>query len=102
MIIILGTGQIVGCADSGLDMLHNFFYDPNRPPPFNTVDMTHRKVVSYVGYGDIDSIFDEHGTAVAGLIAGESIDSLIEEHNGVAEEAKIAFFDIHNRGNAVS
>jgi hypothetical protein len=42
-----GTGQIVGCADSGLDYDHCFFRDPNVPIPLGVLNSAHRKVVSY-------------------------------------------------------
>jgi len=42
-----GTGQIVGCADSGIDYDHCFFHDPNNETPLGTTNLNHRKIVSY-------------------------------------------------------
>lgn len=44
-----GQTEIVGCADTGIDTDLSFFYDPNYPlPPYNYVNLNHRKVVTYV------------------------------------------------------
>mmetsp|Transcript_59456 Transcript_59456/g.140576 ORF Transcript_59456/g.140576 Transcript_59456/m.140576 type:complete len:1566 (-) Transcript_59456:75-4772(-) len=56
-----GSGQIAGMADTGLDWDSCFFWEadgsptfPNRgkPPPFESVDVTRRKIVAYQRYED--------------------------------------------------
>jgi hypothetical protein len=58
-----GTGQLIGVADSGLDVYHNFFYDPLVPPPLNgTVNFAHRKLVTYIPFVDSGDYEGGHGT----------------------------------------
>ena len=110
-----GTNQIVGIADSGLNDLSCFYYDQNykNPTPRQelrsgtvfainslTVNQTRRKVIQYVYNIETDGL-DElggHGTHCAGSIAGNCLGD--GNMNGMAPEAKIAFFDIGlNDGN---
>ena len=62
------------------------------------MDFTRRKVVQYVPYADNRAEFSSHGTHVAGTIIGRrAVDGRTETEgiaDGVAPEAKIAFFDI--------
>ena len=41
---INGSGEVVHVADSGVDVGHCLFHDPNVAVPYNRVDMLHRKV----------------------------------------------------------
>lgn len=92
---LTGAGQIIGIADTGLDGDSCFFYDPDVPVPFDTIDHTHRKIVMYDTFAD-DEDASEHGTLVCGCAAGYCQDpkNNAYQYNGLAYEAKIAFVDI--------
>lgn len=107
-----GTGQIVGVADDGLDYNSCYFYDSAKgsapfrsfgtgTPPANAGDITQRKVVQYVFGGQAgDNRSDSHGTHTSGSVAGRMVcptcdqTSIYDQFNGIAQNAKIAFFDI--------
>jgi len=94
-----GEGQVVACSDSGLDSDNCYFWDQTGEVAKNGgVDLTRRKVVQYVPYADGRAEFSSHGTHVSGTIVGRrAIDGRTETNgiaDGVAPEAKIAFFDI--------
>lgn len=95
-----GQGEIVTVVDSPLDYHHSMFYDPNCTFQLNT-PLKHRKIVYYNYYGSIESLAkdiyeNEHGTHVAGTIAGESIcsnkDGGFDLFDGNAPKAKLIFF----------
>ncbi|KAK3276892.1 hypothetical protein CYMTET_15065 [Cymbomonas tetramitiformis] len=93
-----GTGQIVGCGDTGVDMDSCFFRDDTG----QSIGAAHRKVVLYNDFGDtIDS--DGHGTHVSGSILGNSAgaSSNSDYYNGVAFGAKLAFHDLSNGGSGL-
>jgi subtilisin family serine protease len=106
-----GTNQTVGIADSGLNDLSCFYYDHNykNTTPRQllgsddgvsslTIDRTRRKVIQYVYNLDTDKLDDEggHGTHCAGSIAGNCLGD--GNMNGMAPEAKLAFYDIGLNG----
>ena len=95
---IKGQNQIVGVGDSGLDVNHCYFSDSNEtfvPLTGQTVEsLTHRKVIQYVGDRDGGFRTNSHGTHVAGSVGGIPELPTTTIHNGVATDAKIAFFDI--------
>eukprot|EP00606_Chrysophyceae_sp_TOSAG23-5_P000799 GSChrysophyteH2.ASY1.ANO1.531.1 assembled CDS len=98
-----GTGQTIGVADTGLDMSSCYFKDPiNGPPKFTaTCDLTQRKVIQYVTFGDNTDDGGGHGTHCAGTVAGESIIPYGDfvKYNGVSSKAKLSFFDIGTTAN---
>ena len=70
---LTGLDVVIGIADTGIDMNHCHFYDPNHPTPVNTINRQHRKVVTYAyttsGLTRTDQVdlgFEGHGTHVAG------------------------------------
>jgi hypothetical protein len=92
---LTGLGQILGIADTGIDVASCFFSDPDVPVPYDTIDHSHRKIVMYDAYADnVDA--SEHGTLVCGTAAGYCLDPKASayQYNGLAYEAKIAFVDI--------
>jgi subtilisin family serine protease len=102
---IRGEGQIVGCADSGLDVNHCFFNDPSQPKFSSSREESsaHRKVIAYYAFDGADFTDDVggHGSHVVGSIAGKAYqpnnpteERVIGESNGAAPEAKIVFHDI--------
>jgi subtilisin family serine protease len=113
---ILGNDELIGVADTGLDMNSCYFYDTietsfggidtsnGRPftfdAPFNN---DHRKVIGYMTSG-ATSYVDEggHGTHVCGSVAGLSYINYgdYKKYNGLAVNSKLIFFDIgdvHNQ-----
>jgi subtilisin family serine protease len=95
-----GAGQIVGIADSGLYDMSCFFIDDSNLYPTITTDRTgvleifRRKVVQYISYADNVDEYGGHGTHVAGSVAGNSLSGELSHMNGMAPDAKIAFYDI--------
>jgi len=84
-----GLGEVVGVADTGMDIHHCFFEDTE------PVGASHRKIRSYEGYADTVEEAGGHGTHVCGTIAGYSVGN---PYVGVAHNARIAMYDIHKAG----
>lgn len=101
-----GSGQIVGCGDSGIELNHCFFEDDSidlsvsssnwqpdgRGGRLYNGTADHRKVaLYYAAYGDsTDSI--GHGTHVVGSICGAPPGGDFEQ--GMAPDARVAFWDL--------
>ena len=101
---IHGEGEIIGCGDTGIDVDSCFFwddtqneisYDPDAP------NLSHRKVVNYYPFADGSDSQNGHGTHVVGSILGSDLSTgslfgnvTLNEFNGMAPNAKVAFFDI--------
>ena len=85
---LLGVGQVVGVADTGLDDLSCFFYDntqyysTTQTSRDGTVESHRRKVVQYKSYGDSYDHVAGHGSHVVGSIVGESISQEYSFANG--------------------
>merc|ERR1711939_615104 len=94
---VTGKGVVVGVADTGLDERSCFFDNHDGSLVARSsygsyvTDHSKRKVVQYVAYAD-GSDTDGHGTHVCGTIAGKNNTG---PYNGVAPEAKPAFYDVH-------
>lgn len=96
---LTGKNQICGIADSGVNDLSCFFVDDSNEYETHSIirswgiEHSRRKIIQYIPYAD--SVDDEggHGTHTCGTLAGNSNSIFIEE-NGIAPDAKIAFFDI--------
>lgn len=105
---LLGDGQIVAVADTGIDDTSCYFIDPNgqvpRSPLLQPVTVpTMRKVITYAGVEGSDFIdqVGGHGTHVAGTIAGDILDSQLQtngQFNGVAPNCKLVVLDLSSNG----
>ena len=102
-----GTGQIVGCADTGIDLDSCLFWDDEGSrgfAPFENVVPAARKILRYdTRLGDRTDYKHGHGTHVSGSIAGkakplvgESVHgtAAASNFNGMAPAAQLHFTDI--------
>lgn len=90
------SGEVIAVGDSGIDYQSCFFDGPGAvAPPDGTAppDPT-RKVIKYVTtYADgVD--FTGHGTAVSGVIAGQSSLPGFSDYNGLTPDAKLYVIDL--------
>ncbi len=103
-----GEGQVVGIMDTGLDIDHCFFDDPEHGLPAlnddvgTTVDPEHRKVAAVDFYWDADwpdpdaLAWDDHGhgSHVAGSVAGDGDRwGLHDGDDGMAPAARLVIQD---------
>lgn len=104
-----GDDQVASCADTGVDLSSCYFLDTSGNVPFSSCfnavyDSTKRKVIEYTyldGYSDTIDEVGGHGTHVAGTIVGniQGADiSTTGTYDGVAPNAKLAFFDMGKDG----
>ena len=90
---LTGTGQIVGMADTGIDMDLCYFKD-DVAQPLNTLNNAHRKVIAYTHHRSGNGVDENgHGTHTAGSLVGKALSGADREYNGVAPDAKIIFQD---------
>lgn len=96
---LTGKGQVCGLADTGVDDMSCFFRDDSNAyaTQYTTrsgdVETQRRKVIQYVGAADSSDYEGGHGTHVAGTLLGSSR-SDFQNMDGIAPDAKLAFFDI--------
>ena len=101
-----GSGQVVGLADSGVNLNSCFFKDDKGHVSFEEArsslpsqlpESSHRKISRYVK-GVIGDEEDQigHGTHVAASICGaiKPVDATLTQFDGIARDAKLAFYDI--------
>ena len=99
-----GTGEVLGIADSGLDLGHCLLANetmttgavPADLPTNDTfyVRLNNRKLAVYIPYADHhDGGISKHGTNTAALAVGSDPRGA-SPHDGAAPGAKIAFFDV--------
>lgn len=99
-----GAGQVIGSGDSGITTTSCFIEDPLHGfTPVGTVfqNPDHRKLVLYnATFGDFADA-SAHGTPVVGAAAGSywTADAL-NNYEGIAYNAKIAFLDLQTGSNA--
>ena len=97
---IQGQNEVIGLADTGIDVDSCYFWDPSQAIAFNDkFNFEHRKVVNYRAFADGSDAAHGHGTHVAASLAGEALSSgadVLEQrgYDGVAPKAKLAFTDI--------
>jgi len=108
---LLGQGQVIGVADSGLDFDHCFFADnPVHDFRQNERNNAGRKIIRYhkLPGADYKDPKNGHGTHVVGSIVG-SVDmnlpgftaeekNNMQQYHGSAPEAKIVFQDLMKDG----
>jgi len=109
-----GQGDLIGVADTGIDMYNCYFQDPDVDTPLifasqvtgpDSLNMQHRKVALYIQHVKGNQITDEfddftgHGTHVAGIVAGRPLIRYgdYELFEGVSSDARIVFFDIGDK-----
>ena len=79
---IAGQGQIVTVCDTGLDVNHEAFSDPDHPFEYGVVNPNHRKIYYYYkvtengyeygDYGENGQKYVGHGTQVSGTVGGDA------------------------------
>lgn len=89
-----GTNVTVTILDTGVDVNHTFFYDPEHAFVVNKT-LKHRKIKRYWAFKDDTDTKGGHGTHCAGTIAGNAYcDGCSESYyNGVAPNATLAVID---------
>jgi subtilase family protein/flagellar hook capping protein FlgD len=101
-----GEGQVVHISDSGIRTSHNAFRDNATPITTFGQYPTHRKVIAYLSgradvfFGD-DAGASNHGTHVAGTVAGDDSPFAADPRDGHALKAKIYFTDVGKNTTSV-
>ena len=101
-----GEGQVIHEADSGIRTSHNAFRDGAASITTFGQYPTHRKVIAYLAgqagiqFGD-NAGASNHGTHVAGTIAGDDSPWAADARDGHALKAKLFFTDVGNNSTSV-
>ncbi|GMI09274.1 hypothetical protein TrRE_jg11040 [Triparma retinervis] len=109
---ITGSGQILQISDTGLDIDNQYFWDSSSScstafprDKTSSSNLSCRKVVQY--YAHVDAGDDEggHGTHVVGSVlghrssnGGDNTADSWDDSNGMAKDARVAFYDIGQTG----
>jgi hypothetical protein len=95
---VRGKGVITSQTDTGLNLGHDLFRDPDMPVSAPGIWPDHRKVVAYKNYGGADgSEVQYHGSHVAGTICGnDSVTNGTSYYDGMAMDARHYFVDVTN------
>ena len=108
---LTGEGETVTVVDGSFDVTSCFFADPNVPvTQFKTYKEgmkltpqqvnSHRKIKAYYAFVDNRTRDSDHGSHVAGSVAGNSIysnsigDTLVSDYNGIAPDSKMVFIQL--------
>lgn len=95
---VRGQGVVLSTTDTGLNVGHNLFRDPNLPVTPPGVWPEHRKVVAfklYQGASTTESPY--HGSHVNGTVAGDdSATGGTSYYDGMAIKARLYFMDLTN------
>jgi hypothetical protein len=91
-----GSGEVVGVGDSGLDDKSCFFNGANiNLPRDQEPNFAMPKVIQYIAFADgVAGEANDHGTHVAGTVAGRCSVTAGQKYDGMASAAKIHLFDI--------
>jgi hypothetical protein len=91
-----GSGEVVGVGDSGLDDKSCFFNGANiNLPRGQEPNFAMPKVVQYIAFADgVAGEANDHGTHVAGTVAGRCSVTAGQKYDGMASGAKLHIFDI--------
>ncbi len=108
---LLGDGQVIAIADTGVDSFSCYFYDSQGQVKPTSVaspyyDTKYRKIIQYVynGCGDTSDAAGGHGTHVAGIATGCMANANIStdgKYDGVAPNAKLSFSDFAKPGTGL-
>ncbi|CAM9757487.1 unnamed protein product [Phaeothamnion confervicola] len=104
-----GTGQIIGVADTGVDISHCDFRESDGSSVAASswsspvTDLSRRKVVQYISFVDGYDAAGGHGTHVAGTLVGDNPAADINTYYpGGAFGAQLAVFDFGDSSTATN
>jgi len=97
---LLGSGQILGLGDSGVDAMTCSFEDATAAVPYATTSSSHRKIAAYYSVGgDLGDSPIGHGTHIAAtmvgqLLADEAQSLQVPVNQGMAPGARLVVVDV--------
>jgi hypothetical protein len=100
---LTGQGLIATVLDTGLDIYHPFFYDPDYKSNLYDVNISnHRKLKYYDSFQDKTDFESGHGTHVSGILLGKEFNSNsgISTYEGISPDSKIYFIDCLKNNNS--